>query len=904
MSDDELKIPRAPGVPRDLAAQAAASSSRRAAEPGPDPGDEHEEPPPASTRMGALLHWLVAFQVRTPFRVLGVALLITAVAALGAFKLRILSGFENLLPEDRPSVIELGRVAERTAGVSTVFVVLEAPTDLNPPPTAELRKAADALVPALVEVGAPWVGSAESGMHEAVDFLAPRAALYAELGALEKLRDDVQLRFDYEIAKDGWVDDVPPAIDKKRIEEAFGVSATDTERYPDGYYQSKDGRTLVVALRSKIAGSDLENGSEALERIRAAVEGVDPKSYHPSITWGLSGDLVSAIGEYSAINRDLQEVGLLGLGLLAGVVMLYYLRLRTLFTMMFTILVGVTWAGGLAYLMVGHLNTATGFLFTIIAGNGINSGIIYMARYLEARRKGSSLIDGLAIAHREVWLPTLTAAAAASASFASLYVSEFRGFRDFGLIGGAGMVICWGATFLILPAILSIFERISPIRPESEQDAKGLLGRLRKLTQGGVAFGTPFAKLVDASPRLVAVLGFATAVVGVAAMVFYIESDPMEYDLKNLRTDVSARAEEVRLTKLAEEITGHVGADGMAILVDRVEQVPLLEKALREVRDAAPVELKPFADVHALQDFVPKDQEAKLPVVMELKKKLLLARKRHAIDDEQWKVVERFLPPDDLRPYDIGDMPAALARAFTESDGTVGRIVYISPTKPEYVDDARYLFRWADSYRETKLPDGSVVRGSGRAVIYADLWSAVLSDVPKAVGLSALATILVVLIAFRFGRPAIAVLLALGVGVAWMALVLVALGVKLNFLNFVALPLTFGIGVDYAVNIVQRYVRDGVGSAIEALQETGGAVILCSLTTALGYFALVGSMNSGVRSLGTAAVIGELTCLLAAVIVLPGFLIWVDSSRPTGAPSRFSLPEVPRASKPSIRPEA
>ena len=47
------------------------------------------------------------------------------------------------------------------------------------------------------------------------------------------------------------------------------------------------------------------------------------------------------------------------------------------------------------------------------------------------------------------------------------------------------------------------------------------------------------------------------------------------------------------------------------------------------------------------------------------------------------------------------------------------------------------------------------------------------------------------------------------------------------------LPITFGIGVDYAVNIMQRYRRDGPGSALNAVRETGGAVVLCSLTTIL-----------------------------------------------------------------------
>src|SRR5262249_18578270 len=155
------------------------------------------------------------------------------------------------------------------------------------------------------------------------------------------------------------------------------------------------------------------------------------------------------------------------------------------------------------------------------------------------------------------------------------------------------------------------------------------------------------------------------------------------------------------------------------------------------------------------------------------------------------------------------------------------------------------------------------------AVIYADMWAAVVDDVPPAVLFSFGATMLVVIIAFRAGRAAVAVLGALLVGVGWMAGLLVAARVKLNFLNFIALPITFGIGVDYAVNIVERYVREGAGGVVSAVRNTGGAVILCSLTTTLGYLALINSMNEAVKSLGAAAVLGEISCLLAAVIVLP-----------------------------------
>jgi hypothetical protein len=325
----------------------------------------------------------------------------------------------------------------------------------------------------------------------------------------------------------------------------------------------------------------------------------------------------------------------------------------------------------------------------------------------------------------------------------------------------------------------------------------------------------------------------------------------------------------------------------MAILVDRPEQVGPLRDALYAKRDAAPAAEKPFKAVHALEDYVPENQAAKAPVLLAIKAQLVRAHKRKLISEEDWKQIEAYLPPAELAPFTMAELPDGVARAFTESDGTRGRIVYISPISSDAVNDAHYLFRWADTYRETKLADGSVVRGSGRAVIYADMWAAIIQDVPRAVTFSFIATVLIVILAFRAGRAALAVLASLLVGIAWMTGLLSVFHVRLNFLNFIALPITFGIGVDYAVNIVQRYVREGAGGALTAVQETGGAVILCSLTTALGYVALAGSMNFAVRSMGIAAVLGELACLFAAVIVLPAALIWLDSGRPTG--SRTSI---------------
>jgi predicted RND superfamily exporter protein len=221
-------------------------------------------------------------------------------------------------------------------------------------------------------------------------------------------------------------------------------------------------------------------------------------------------------------------------------------------------------------------------------------------------------------------------------------------------------------------------------------------------------------------------------------------------------------------------------------------------------------------------------------------------------------------------------LPERVTRPFTERDGTRGRIVYVAPTEGQSVRNLRYLLKWANAYRVVQLPNGEVIHGSGRAVIFADMLSGISEESPKAILFAGIMTILVVVVTFmrakRGGRAIGLVLIALGMGLAWMGGIVWLAGLKLNFLNFIAIPITLGIGVDYSINMVHRWRLEGTGRLPTVVRETGGAIVLCSMTTVLGYTALMHSVNAAVRSFGLVAVIGELTCITSVMIVLPAIL--------------------------------
>jgi predicted RND superfamily exporter protein len=322
----------------------------------------------------------------------------------------------------------------------------------------------------------------------------------------------------------------------------------------------------------------------------------------------------------------------------------------------------------------------------------------------------------------------------------------------------------------------------------------------------------------------------------------------------------------------------------MVVALDRIDEVAPFVASLQARAAAASADDRPFEAVHSLLDFVPTAQEEKIPPLLEIRDRLIRAHERGSIAPADWAQISGRLPPEDLRPFGVDDLPAELARPFTERDGVRGRLVLIEPTAGKSDADLHYLLKWADSFRETRLPGGETVHGSGRAVIFADMLQAVVGDIPRSIALSLTMTVLAVVLTFRRGASGAVVLAALAAGIGWVSLAMVFTHTKVHFLNFVALPITFGIGVDYAVNLVQRYDEDGRRDILNVLRTTGSAVILCSLTTTLGYLVLLRSVNQAIRGLGLLAVIGEVGCLLAAVLVLPAALLWRE--RATLAASR------------------
>ncbi|MGB5810581.1 MAG: MMPL family transporter [Polyangiales bacterium] len=813
--------------------------------------------------MNGFLEKLADVQARRPYWILFAALIVSVVSVFFARNLGLDSRFIALLPENRPSVQDLDKVRDRVRGLSALTVAVQSPSkDVD-----GMRRFVEDLASELGELPSEQTGIIDWNVGAYDDFVRENKHLYAPLDLLERLRDALEDRLDRERLKHNplWVDlydedereSVEDILDE--LEEESDRGEETAEKFPEGFYQHEDGDLVAMFIRSEIGG-DANAAGRVIEAVREKITDLDPTSYASDLKVTLSGDVIIAKEEQQAIARELVLATTLTVATVLILIVLFFGRPRAVVLLGTGLIPAVLASFAVADLTVDSLNASTAFLGSIIIGNGVNPNIIWLSRYFEERRGGAEVAQGILDAHRNTWLATLIASGAAALAYGSLLITDFRGFRDFGVIGGVGMVFCWISAVTVLPAAVAAYERFRPF-PVAKV-AKRQWGR----------FADVFAAAAERSPRGIVFASIALSIASVGMVTYAIIEDPFEYDFRNLRSVREEGNSEARLVqwRVNKILSSHEQGRGIAVLVDSQDDVALVGEQL----DAMPSSI--HGGHHSLVEFLPNDAEEKKPLLAEIRE-LSIDIREHVDDEETLQQIADNIPPETLVVPTLDDLPDEVALRFAEKDGTRGRIMMVQESDEFSTWDGRYLVEWAGALRTLRMSNGSRPPLAGRAPVFADMISAVYEDMPKAIGAAFLATVLLVLVSFRRRRDSLLSIMALLMGIVWMAGTMAALGMKLNFLNFVAFPITFGNGVDYSINVMRRYrLEEEAGTpnpVTSAVRRSGGAVVLCSLTTIVGYTSLYVSANQAMNSFGLAMAISEVTCLFAAVLTMPAVML-------------------------------
>jgi predicted RND superfamily exporter protein len=827
--------------------------------------------PPASVRR------FVEWTLRRGRLIWVVALVLGIPAALRTAYLyaHLRSEVEQLLPREAPSVRALDELRERSPGLHFLGVVVEVP-DVERLPDAE--RFVDDLAARIRTYPPEMVRDVRSSNADQRDFVEHHGAVYTDLADLQEIRRRLEARRDYEVSKEqGQLldeDAEPPSTDisdiQKKYENRVGGEKGD-------HLSSQELRAAMIVVEAGGLTTGAESDRRLLDRVKADVAVLGPTAYAPGARVGYASDVAINVEELDALESDLSVSSILVVVAVMAVIVIYYQWWRAVPVLIPPLLLALVYAfaaASLPPLNVTELNSNTAFLGSIIVGNGINVGLILLARYREERMRGASVEEALVVAVWGARVGTLAAAAAAGASYASLVVTEFRGFRQFGVIGGIGMLASWATAFVLVPPLLKWLDREGAISGRTATH-HGLLMRW-------------VLRVVERWSPVVVALAVAGAVASIV-QVTHFDSSRIEHDISKLRRADTWTTGEGFWGRKANTILGRYPTPTV-VLLDTPEQARAVEKLVRASTDDG--ELQPLvARVVGADDVVPTDQAAKIDEARAIRDELTPKIRSLVVPDKLAKL-DKMLTEDGLRPIAAADVPPSLTTGLRERDGTLGRTVLVYPRPSEQLWRADTMRDFVSTLRDFAArgakPGERAGRVAGSLPLSSDIFTSIERDAPIASAVSLLGVVIVVVVVLRARRASIHVVAALVLGVLWLAGAVMYLGIKINFCNFIAFPITFGIGVDYAVNVMTRYVQDGERDITGAVRSTGGAVTLCSLTTIIGYSSLLLAKNQALYLFGLVAVLGEIACLTAAVISLPAWLVFARRLKPAPQPSSGS----------------
>lgn len=139
---------------------------------------------------------------------------------------------------------------------------------------------------------------------------------------------------------------------------------------------------------------------------------------------------------------------------------------------------------------------------------------------------------------------------------------------------------------------------------------------------------------------------------------------------------------------------------------------------------------------------------------------------------------------------------------------------------------------------------------------------------------------------FRGVRHPLLGLLMLAVSMAWaFGFTTLVIG-HLNILSVSFVTILVGLGIDYAILYLSRYVelrREGadlVPALISTARMIGPGIVTAATTTSLAFFSAMLTDFLGVAELGIIAGGGIVLCMLAAFTLLPASIAWCDRDVP------------------------
>jgi hopanoid biosynthesis associated RND transporter like protein HpnN len=565
---------------------------------------------------------------------------------------------------------------------------------------------------------------------------------------------------------------------------------------------------------------------------------------------------------------------------------------RLIVPILVTLTVGMLLTLLYATLAVGTLNVISIAFGILYVGMAVDYGMQFSVRFREYRLTTRDTAAAMAMTTRLAGPQIAFAAATTAAGFMAFLPTDFRGVAELGLIAGGSMIIAFLCTLTVMPAVIAL------CRPRGEAE------------EVGYAWAARLDPLIVRIRWPIVGLFAGLALVGLALIpLLTFDADPLH--TKRQDTEAVSTLRELIESPLTNPYTIEILASDQAVvtrLSERLKALPIV------------------SGVISLFSFIPADQAAKLALIA----------------DASTILAPTLQAPSSVAPVTPEDIRLAASTALAQIEPALAKLPSDHPLAdiardlkalvaapvptlvaanlaltrflPEQLDRLRAALSAepvtratipAEVARDWVAPDGRyrlLVNATQEALsrgAVKDFARAVLAVAPEAAGpavtidassdtitgafeaaalYSLFGITFLLWIAQRRSLDVTLVLAPLLLSAALALVVVVAIGMPLNFANIIALPLLLCAGVAYNVYFVMNW-RQGLTNPLGS--ATFRAVLFAALTDLEAFGALAVSGHPGTSSMGVMLLISLGCTLITTVLFLPALLAVIG--RPNGA---------------------
>ena len=520
--------------------------------------------------------------------------------------------------------------------------------------------------------------------------------------------------------------------------------------------------------------------------------------------------------------------------------------------------IAIIWLFGTMALLGIKFNTLAIALIPLIMGLGVDYSVHIFHNYLTEIRRGANVKDAIVISIKDVGLALILATITTAVSFLSFLSASIPSLRDFGILSAIGIAYTFTVAITLEAAMRYLMDKNKEIKikkSKSKFSAGKIMERL-----SGMLCKNPIKVLI--------VIGIITAGMGMAA-IHVTTSFSLEEFMPKESPAIKAMEKLSNYFPSASQDQEYILIEGN---VATLEAIRGIKETMDKIGDDTFIAKLPDGSIKA--DSIYKIIENAIKENESIKSRFHIGKDGLPATNEDVVALYNYLYNN--KKYAM-DVKYVLHKNGNRYDATVVRVYTTLTTLENSNEKMERLYKDLKGDISNYGNARAIVTGS-MVLIYTIMKSLTSSQLSSTIVCIVIAGI-VIIIAYRKPLLGAFTMLPVITSSVWIMGTIYLAGYSLNVMTVMVTSLTIGLGITYAIHVVERFrmVADKTGDILKAVEEavanTGGAVLMAALTTVAGFIVLVASPMPPEQQFGFITATTIIYSFLTTVLAIPPLLL-------------------------------